>query len=147
VGTVQNGRSCLYGNGWLRTFNGEWIELQTAKFGIYKQLYSTGNHDVDVVGKMFRAETGGNTINDTPVNSILKADAQGSRIVMERLEILAGGQVILRWTNLPERTYTIYRTTDLMSGWSTRASGVSGGSFTDDFGDKKQMFWKVSEEP
>ena len=68
--TLASRRSCLFGNAWLRTFQRQWIDIRTAR-------YATGgsktNKDADVVGGMFRLETGGKTTNDTPAYTVAVA--------------------------------------------------------------------------
>lgn len=69
--TINSPRSCLFGNAWLHTFNDEWCEIRKAR-------YATGgskiNKDADVVGQLFRLETGGDTIKDTSSYSLLVRD-------------------------------------------------------------------------
>lgn len=72
-GTAENKRAYLCGNGWLRKDSGDWIELKTAKYEVSQFPYSCTNHDVDVAGHMFRAETGGAVTHDTPIGTKLCA--------------------------------------------------------------------------
>jgi len=113
-GTLNSRRSCLFGNAWLRTFEPGWIELKTAD-------YATGgsktNKDADVVGVMFRLETGGNTTNDTPAYTTLSLLAAQSQPTdnTPRIDITGSGQsVTVRWQTLPWRSYFLASTTNLL---------------------------------
>ncbi|MRR30336.1 DUF3472 domain-containing protein, partial [bacterium] len=117
-GTLGSRRSCMFGNAWLRTFQSGWIDLRTAS-------YATGgsktNKDADVLGGMFRLETGGNTTNDTPVYTRLSRQSAPVHPTDQspRLSLTSSGQsVMVQWQTLPWRKYYLTSTTDLLR-WPT----------------------------
>lgn len=63
-------RSYLVGNEWARTRAGQWIDLTN---GLFTVAYGddTNAFDADVVGRWFRLETGGDTVRDTPVDTVV----------------------------------------------------------------------------
>jgi len=113
-GTVNSRRSCLFGNAWLRTFQSGWIDMRTAS---YATGNSKTNKDADVVGTMFRLETGGNTTNDTPAYTLLarlSAPAQPTDH-NPRINLTdSGHSVMVRWQTLPWRSYYLESTTNLL---------------------------------
>lgn len=62
-------RSGLYGNCRVRRQNGTWHNCNQAFFNASIPLVSQRNFDGDIVGSMFRLETGGGTVNDTAVQT------------------------------------------------------------------------------
>ena len=115
VGTFDAGRSALFGNGWLRRLSGTWVELRTANFA---SGGTQTNKDADVVGKMFRLETGGATSNDTPNYTTLTRGAADRSPDDAGLTITAASSlpdVTLNWQTLPYRGYEVQWTDDLIA--------------------------------
>ncbi len=113
--TLSSRRSCVLGNAWLRTFSNNWIDLRTAN---YATSGSKTNKDADVVGDMFRLETGGNTTNDTPAYTQLTRSPAAIEPTNQDLTIEAtasGQSLLLRWQTLPWRVYLVGWTTNLVS--------------------------------
>ncbi len=115
--TLSSRRSCLFGNAWLRTFQLRWLDLRNA-------TYATGstqtNKDADVVGAMFRLETGGNTISDTPAYTSLTRLAAPAHPTDHnpRIDLTAPGpSVRVRWQTLPWPSYYLESTTNLAQRW------------------------------
>lgn len=113
--TLSSRRSCLLGNAWLRTFDKNWIDLRIAN-------YATGgsktNKDADVVGDMFRLETGGDTSNDTPPHTQLTRSQAVIPPTNQALTIDVNSSsqgLALRWQTLPWRVYGLAWTTNVSS--------------------------------
>jgi len=64
-----------YGNGWVRTREGEWIELTKARFTADQT--PTNNINAGVDGNWFVLETGGDTENKTPLRTLLTRSSKG----------------------------------------------------------------------
>lgn len=142
-GTLTSRRSCLLGNAWLRTFQSDWIDLRTAR-------YATGgsqtNKDADVVGNMFRLETGGNTTNDTPAYTTL-ARLPAPVLPTDhnpRIEIANSGQsVTLRWQTLPWRSYFVEATTNLFQWPPDQRQATASNRWVEAIGSNKVKFFRT----
>jgi len=70
--------------------------------------------------------------------------------VMQSLELGSNFTATLRWSSKPDYTYTLWRTTNLATGFTVRQTGIPGGSsvgtYTDAMGVAAAMFWKVELE-
>ena len=100
-------RSCLLGNGWLRTFSSQWVELRNANFASGGQLT---NKDADLVEGLFRLETGGDTRNDTPVGTRLSHPPSSLKPEDIDLGISVDpdvGSTVVQWQTLPWNSYSV----------------------------------------
>ena len=141
--TLNSRRSCLFGNAWLRTFQSGWIDIRTAK-------YATGdsktNKDADVIGRLFRLETGGNTTNDTPAYTTL---SRLPALVQPtdhnpRINLIGSGQsVIVRWQTLPWRSYFLESTTDLLHWPPDQRQATASNSWVEAIGSNKVRFFRT----
>jgi hypothetical protein len=141
--TLNSRRSCRFGNAWLRTFQPNWIDLRTAK-------YATGgsqtNKDADVVGGMFRLETGGNTTNDTPAYTTLsRLPAQALPTDHNpRIDITGSGQsVTLRWQTLPWRSYYLESTTNLLQWPPDQRQATASNRWVEAIGSNNVKFFRT----
>ena len=141
--TFTSRRSCLLGNAWLRTYQSGWIDLRTAR-------YATGgsqtNKDADVVGAMFRLETGGNTTNDTPSYTTMARPLAPVQPTDHnpRIEITNSGKsVLLRWQTLPWPAYVLQSTTNLHLWLPGTRQGASSNRWVEAIGSNQMKFFRT----
>lgn len=141
-GTLDLRRSALFGNGWLRTFSNTWVELQTAKFATATNTHT--NKDADVVGTMFRLETGGATTNDTPLNTTLTRMAEGRN--PDDLNVAINqdtSNIQLNWQTLPFRSYEVQWTDDLTSWPFLQNASVVSNRWSQSIQGTPQRFFRI----
>lgn len=141
--TLASRRSCLFGNAWLKTFQSGWIDLRTAS-------YATGgsqtNKDADVVGGMFRLETGGNTTSDTPTYTMLSrlpSQAQPTDQNPQISRIDSGRSVMLRWQTLPWRSYYLESSTNLLPWVPDQRRATPSNSWVEVIGSSNLKFFRT----
>jgi hypothetical protein len=141
--TIENRRSCLLGNTWMRTFNTNWIDLRTAK-------YTTGgsqtNKNADVIGEFFRLETGGITMNYTPTYTMLARPP--ATVVPDNYDLTIrstglGSSVTLQWQTLPWRSYQLEWTTNLQHWPDDQQYFVSSNMWTEQTEINRVMFFRT----
>lgn len=141
--TLNSRRSCLFGNAWIRTIQSGWIDLKTAR-------YATGggqtNKDADVVGEMFRLETGGNTTNDTTAYTTLsRSPAQVLPTDHNpRIDITGSGQsVVLRWQTLPWQSCYLAWTTNLLQWPADQRQATDSNRWIEAIGKNNVKFFRT----
>jgi hypothetical protein len=141
--TLENRRSCLLGNAWLRTFDNNWIDLRTAK---YATGGSKANKDADVVGEFFRLETGGSTTNDTTAQTTLTRRLATMTPDNHKLVIRPAGPdalVDLQWQTLPWRSYRLARTTNLPVWPEEHQHDVYSNRWSEEMDNNQMMFFQI----
>lgn len=68
-------RRARFGNGWVRTLNGDWIALTRARFTADGNTQMHINAGIS--GDSFTLQNGGSTVNITPLRTILERPMQG----------------------------------------------------------------------
>lgn len=141
--TLNSRRSCLFGNAWLRTFQAKWIDLKTAR-------YATGgsqtNKDADVTGQLFRLETGGNTINDTPVYTSLSRLPSQTLPTNHNLQIVitnSGQSVMVQWQTLPWRSYYLEFTMNLQQWPPDQREATTSNRWIGAIGGNEMKFFRM----
>jgi hypothetical protein len=75
---------------------------------------------------------------------------EDERPTLSILEMTGGTNVVLRWNSMPNNTYAIHYTTNLLHGFSVLSSNISAtppmNTYTDTVHGVKQKFWRVIVE-
>jgi hypothetical protein len=74
--SATESRSARFGNGWIRTPAGDWVALTRAQFTADQT--PTLNINAEKAGDVFRLVTGGETRNETPLNTVLQRPPLGA---------------------------------------------------------------------
>jgi autotransporter-associated beta strand protein len=141
--TLQNRRSCLLGNAWLRKFDKEWVELRRAR---YASGGTKTNKDADVEGNFFRLETGGSTTSDTPNYTMLTRSSTTIAPDNTGITIQSGdadSSVILQWQTLPWCNYQLAWTTNLYEWPSNQKYVISSNQLKEATGQNYQRFFRI----
>ena len=141
--TLQNRRSCLLGNAWIRKFNKEWVELRRAR---YASGGTKTNKDADVEGNFFRLETGGSTTSDTSNYTMLTRSS--TTIAPDNTGItiqsgVANSSVILQWQTLPWCNYQLAWTTNLYEWPSNQKYFIFSNQLKEDIGQNYKRFFRI----
>lgn len=142
--TLNSRRSCLFGNTWLRTFQTNWIDLRAA-------TYATGgsqtNKDADVVGGMFRLQTGGSTTKHTPAYTTLSRAPADALPTDHHLQIgiaNPGQSVLLRWQTLPWPSYYLEVATNLLQWPPNQRQVTASNKWVEAFGGNSTKFFRTT---
>lgn len=79
--SAQNVRLAHYGNGWVKTLDGQWVALTKARFTADNT--PTLNIDAGITDSRFFLQNGGDTVNHLPLQSMLTCPTEGFRLPEE----------------------------------------------------------------